>query len=134
LLVGVFEKDRLLVREIFRKLDWRLFEARNRRRALACLESKPVHVVIAEADVRQWSWKAILQDLRLLAPPPQLIVTSLHADDHLWAEALNVGAYDVLPQPLARDELERVVASARRHFNFQPERAGRVSLSAASSA
>jgi DNA-binding response OmpR family regulator len=45
-----------------------------------------------------------------------LIVTSRTADEHLWAEVLNIGGYDVLPQPFNRDEVERVVAAARRHF------------------
>lgn len=125
LLVGIYESDRLLVQEIFRQDGWRLFEAGNRRGALQCLARNPVEVVIAEKDVPGWNWKQVLRDIRRLASPPQLIVTSRNADDHLWAEALNVGAYDVLPQPLDRDEVERVVASARRHFDVQPSRAGR---------
>jgi hypothetical protein len=48
------------------------------------------------------------------------VVTSRTADDYLWAEVLNVGGYDVLAQPLERDEVERVVASARRHFDVRP--------------
>jgi len=119
LLVGEYEMDRLLVHEIFHKLNWRLFEARDRKRAMDCLRRHPVHVVVAEASVPNWNWKIVLNDLRRLSRPPQLIVASRHADDYLWAEALNVGAYDVLPQPFARDEVERVVASARRHFETQ---------------
>jgi len=128
LLIGEYEKDRLMLREIFRRLDWRLFEAPDRRGAMRCLRSKPVHVVIAQTEVPDWNWKQMLQDLRRLALPPQLIVTSRHADNYLWAEALNVGVYDVLLQPFERDEVERVVASARRHFNFRPELAGRAPL------
>lgn len=125
LLVGAYEKDRLLVHDIFRKYGWRLFEARDRRKAMQFLERNPVQVVIAETDVPMWNWKKLLQYLGKLAPSPQLIVTSQHADDHLWAEALNIGAYDVLPQPFERDEVERVVASASRHFAVQHLRAGR---------
>jgi DNA-binding response OmpR family regulator len=116
LLVGEYKIDRLLVRDLFRKLGWRLFEARDRRQAWRCLERNPVHVVIAESDVPRWSWKRVLRDLRRLMPPPQLIVASRTADDYLWAEVLNIGGYDVLPQPFERDEVERVVASAGRHY------------------
>ena len=119
LLVGEFESDRILVHEIFRLQGWRLFEARDRRRALECLGKNPVQVVIAESESPAWNWKRILSDLRRLAPVPQLVVTSRTADDYLWAEVLNVGGYDVLPQPLERDEVERVVASARRHYDAQ---------------
>jgi DNA-binding response OmpR family regulator len=122
LLVGEYETDRLLVHEIFRLHGWRLFEARDRRHALECLAKNPVQVVIAESELPAWNWKRILSDLRRLAPTPQLVVTSRTADDYLWAEVLNVGGYDVLPQPLERDEVERVVASAQRHYDTQRQR------------
>ena len=122
LLVGEFETDRLLVHDIFRLHHWRLFEARDRRHALECLGKNPVQVVIAESDLPAWNWKRILSDLRRLAHAPQLVVTSRTADDYLWAEVLNVGGYDVLPQPLERDEVERVVASAHRHYDTQRRR------------
>ena len=123
LAVGEFEQDRPLLHDIFRHLGWRLFEARDRRRAMQYLERNPVHVVLAESDLPNWSWKKVLHDIRRLAPPPQLIVTSRTADDYLWAEVLNIGGYDVLPQPFARDEVERVVAAAHRHHAFPPARA-----------
>src|SRR5581483_9202434 len=91
LAVGEFATDRLLLHEIARKAGWRLLEARDRKRALQILERHPVHVVIAESTLHNWSWKRVLSDLRRLAEPPQLIVTSRTADDYLWAEVLNIG-------------------------------------------
>jgi DNA-binding response OmpR family regulator len=123
LAVGEFEQDRPLLQEIFQKLGWRLFEARDRRRAMQCLASNPVHVVLAESDMPNWNWRKVLADIRGLSLPPQLIVTSRTADDYLWAEVLNIGGYDVLPQPLARDEVERVIAAAHRHHAMPPARA-----------
>jgi|SwirhisoilCB1_FD_contig_31_20536261_length_584_multi_5_in_0_out_0_1 response regulator RpfG family c-di-GMP phosphodiesterase len=118
LLVGEYETDRILLRELFREFGWRLFEADNRHRALDCLTRNPVHVLITESHSPHWDWRKALNDLRRMARPPQLIVTSRTADDHLWAEVLNVGGYDVLAQPLERDEVERVLSSARRHFDL----------------
>ncbi len=106
-----------LVHDVFRSRNWRLFEARDRRRALECLEKNPVQVVVAESQIADWDWRRILADLRRLNPVPPLVVTSRMADDYLWAEVLNVGGYDVLAQPLDRDEVERVIASARRHYD-----------------
>ena len=124
LLLGEFERDRLLLKEIFRRAGWRLLEARNRRRALDCLKENPVQVVITESELPDWNWKHVLRDLRrMTTTPPQLVVTSRTADEHLWAEVLNVGGYDVLAQPFEADEVERVVASAYRHF-AQPIGAG----------
>jgi DNA-binding response OmpR family regulator len=121
LLVGDYQGDRLLLQDVFRQPGWRLFEARGPRQAMHYLELSPVQVVIAESQTPKWNWKEILNDLRELAHPPQLIVTSHLADDYLWAEVLNVGGYDVLPQPFEREELERVVAAARRHYEVQPK-------------
>lgn len=117
LLVGEFDSDGLLVDGIFRRLGWRLFEARNKKNALDCLKTNPVQVVIAESDFPHWNWKTVLHDLRNLAKPPQLVVSSRNANDSLWAEVLNIGGYDVLERPFRADEVERVVASARRHFD-----------------
>jgi DNA-binding response OmpR family regulator len=121
LAVGEFEQDRPLLQQIFRDLGWRLFEARDRRHAIKCLARNRIDVVIAETEVPRWNWRKVLNDIRRLAQPPQLIVTSRTADDHLWAEVLNIGGYDVLPQPFARDEVERVIAAAHRH-RFPPSR------------
>jgi DNA-binding response OmpR family regulator len=117
LLVGAYPNDRLQIRDIFRQCGWQLFEARTRRKALECLERNRIQVVLVETTLDNWNWKDVLRQLRKLVPAPQLIVTSVHADDYLWAEALNVGAFDVLLQPFQRDEVERVVLSARRHYN-----------------
>jgi hypothetical protein len=56
--------------------------------------------------------------LQGLAKPPQLIVTSRTADESLWAEVLNIGGYDVMALPFERLEVERVIASASRHFQL----------------
>lgn len=131
LLVGEYQQDRPLVHEVFRKLGWQLFEARDRRRALRCLKANPIHVVLVESNVSNWSWRRVLRDLRRRTHPPQLIVTSRTADDHLWSEVLNIGGFDVLAQPLASEELERVIASARRHYDIPPRRAERAQVNLA---
>ncbi|HKE21325.1 MAG TPA: hypothetical protein VKB88_02985 [Bryobacteraceae bacterium] len=121
LMVGEYDSDRILVYDVFRKLGWRLFEARDRRRAMDCLGTNAVQVVLTEGGPQRWNWRHVLNDLRSLVHPPQLIVTARMADDALWAEVLNVGGYDVLARPLHEDEVERVVAAARRQFD-RPER------------
>ena len=120
LVLGVYETDRLLVRDVFEKSNWRLFEAADRPAAIRCLTRNPVQVVIAAHDLPEWNWQNVLADTRLFAPAPQLIVAARHADAVLWAEVLNVGAYDLLAQPFDRDEVERVVAAAGRRFNDTP--------------
>ena len=132
LLVNTDPEGRLLMHEIFRKAGWRLYEAGDRKRALQCLESHPVQVVIASRDNHYWPWQRVLHDLERIWRPPQLVVTSRIADDFLWAEVLNRGGYDVLLEPFQPDEVVRVIASARRHFDPKPAAAVRAHAAVAS--
>jgi response regulator RpfG family c-di-GMP phosphodiesterase len=123
LLVGEFSSDKPGLRSLFSNLGWRLLESKSRAEALKCIENGPVHVVLAENDHASWNWKHILEDLRSCEVQPQLVVTSRVADDHMWSEALNWGAYDVLLQePLNYSEVERVIAAAKRQFDYRPKR------------
>jgi DNA-binding response OmpR family regulator len=122
LLVGEYEASRLLIHEIFRDCGWRLIEAHDRKAALEHLDRERIHVVITNCETPGSTWRHWLRILSQRVRPPQLIVTSRKADDHLWSEVLNCGGYDVLPEPFRRDEIERVVASARRHYDAQPLR------------
>jgi DNA-binding NtrC family response regulator len=125
LLVGEHEEGRLLLHEVFRDAGWLLLEARDRTTALESIDRYPVQVVIASCEEGEWGWKKVLDNLRRREPSPQLIVTCRTADEQLWSEVLNCGGYDVLPQPFQRDEIERVVASARRHYDRRPHRTTR---------
>jgi DNA-binding response OmpR family regulator len=61
----------------------------------------------------------MLQQLRNMKDPPFLIVASPFADERLWAEALNVGAYDVLAKPFDANEVIRTLSSAWRRWRGQ---------------
>jgi len=132
LLVGAERESRLLLHEIFRNAGWHLFQAPGRKRALLYLERRPVQVVIADGDFSDWHWKQVWRDLQRLPHPPQLVVTSRLCDESLWSEVLNWGGYDVLAEPFRRDEVERVIAAARRHFEGWPTPAPRGRAMAAS--
>jgi DNA-binding response OmpR family regulator len=126
LLVGEYENDRELVCDVFRKRGWRLVAARHGRRAMEWLKRNAVQVVIAE-NPTAGGWQWLLESLRDLPDPPQLVVTSRTADDYLWSEVLNRGGYDVLAQPLDRDEVERVIAGAGRHYRSMRDGLGMAS-------
>jgi len=82
--------------------------------ALAALPKHQFEVIVCERDLKPGSWKDVLEQAVILPDPPPLIVTSRLADDRLWAEALNLGAYDVLVKPFDRAETMRVVDAACR--------------------
>jgi DNA-binding NtrC family response regulator len=58
------------------------------------------------------SWTEVLDNLDGSAVRPQLIVVDRLANEALWAEALNLGAYDLLMAPLDPAEVRRVVTRA----------------------
>ncbi|HLK46753.1 MAG TPA: response regulator [Bryobacteraceae bacterium] len=78
-------------------------------RALAVLRNTRIPIVVCDAD---FGWRQVLDKFPSLPDPPFLIVTSRLADDRLWSEALNLGAYDVLAKPYDSSEVARVLNMA----------------------
>jgi DNA-binding response OmpR family regulator len=84
---------------------------------LTALRKRQFEVVVCERDLTPGSWKDVLEQVTILPDPPSLIVTSRLADERLWVEALNLGAYDVLTKPFDRTEALRVVGAAWRAWS-----------------
>jgi DNA-binding response OmpR family regulator len=84
--------------------------------ALAVLNDQNVPIVICEHDLGQHNWRQVLETIACLPRPPLLIVASRLADEYLWSEALNLGAYDVLAKPFDENEVVRTVDAARRRW------------------
>ena len=99
--------------------QWRIHNALSLQSASAFLRSHAVPLVVCEYDLSPDRWTHLLDEIRLLSIPPLLIMTCRVADDSLWAEALNVGAYDVLAKPLDRTEVIRILSSAWLHWQQQ---------------
>jgi DNA-binding NtrC family response regulator len=78
-------------------------EARHR------LERSSWDAVLTEASLSDGDWKAILACAFRLNYSPPVVVTHCAADDRLWAEALNLGCYDVLAQPFDTREVQRIL-------------------------
>jgi DNA-binding NtrC family response regulator len=85
--------------------------------ALSTLRRRQVAIVVCDAELAPGSWQEMLQHLSNLPDPPLLIVSSRLADERLWAEALNLGAYDVLVQPFDSLEVVRILSLALQHWN-----------------
>jgi FixJ family two-component response regulator len=62
------------------------------------------------------TWKDLLAQVNHGPNAPAVIVSSRLADDRLWAEALNLGAWDVLARPFVRSEVFQAVSAAWRHW------------------
>ena len=114
------EEDHAFLERIFNQSEWlectncrcNLYKARALPAALAAFENNRVPILICEEKLLHGTWKDALACISLLPAPPFLIVTSRLADESLWAEALNLGAYDVLAKPFDKTEVIRVISFA----------------------
>ena len=119
--VSPVPEDRTSMQAIFDHSKWVVHHADRLASSLAILLDNKIGVVLCERDLRPGTWIDMLERLRFLPDAPALIVTSQLADDQLWAEALNLGAYDVLAKPFDRREVVRSVSSAWLHWLHQGE-------------
>ncbi len=115
LLVGPDEEDALFLEHIT-NFAWTPVRCASGHRALAVLRTTSIPILLCDTDLGPGIWQEILERITLLSDPPLLIVTSRVADDYLWAEALNLGAWDVLAKPFDPEETSRVLGFAWRHW------------------
>jgi DNA-binding response OmpR family regulator len=97
---------------------WTLETSPSLEEAIGVLQRSQMGVVLCDTELGNASWRELLEEVNQLAEPPSLIVTSRAADEYLWAEALNLGAYDVLAKPFDPGEVVRVLHSAWRRRNL----------------
>ncbi len=93
------------------KSDWTVIASATVASALSVLREIPIPIVICDCEITSGTWEDML-DISLLSDPPLVIVTSRLADERLWAEALNLGAWDVLAKPFDADEVIRIAGIA----------------------
>ena len=84
-----------------------------------------IQVVLTDAQLPDADWKNILQLSSTVESPPAVVVLSRGGDERLWAEVLNLGAWDVLVKPFRAKEVYRTVHTAWRHWTdtHRPRRA-----------
>jgi DNA-binding response OmpR family regulator len=127
--VGPKEEDHGSLKTIFDSSQWNLcpnskvrLETRGSvESAIALLRKSRISVVLCAHDLLPGTWKDLLEQVAHLPEPPALVVTSRIADDSLWAEALNLGAYDVLAKPFDGAEVVRVVSLAWLNRDNPPQ-------------
>ena len=93
-------------------VSMKLEHAADFKRACAASGKDPFEVILTEAHLPDGTWRDILALFADANEPPLVIVTSRVADEHLWAEVLNLGGYDVLAKPFHEQEVRHVLTSA----------------------
>jgi DNA-binding NtrC family response regulator len=128
------DADHLSLQAIISHSKWKLFTASDLASAVSLLHGHEISVLLCERDLRPGTWIDVLENIKFLPNAPSLIVASRLADDHLWAEALNLGAWDVLAKPFDHIGVIRSVKSAwqRWHDQMHPHATAVRTMTAAS--
>jgi len=114
--VSPMEEDHSSLQSIIAQSNWMLFRSDSLPSALTVLRQQEIAVVICERDLQTGTWVDVLEHINALRKGESLIVTSRLADERLWGEALNLGAWDVLAKPFDQGEVIRSVKSAWHHW------------------
>jgi DNA-binding response OmpR family regulator len=134
LAISPCDEDHVFLGNIFSHSKWHIRGVRCWRDALAHLSEHRTPVVVCERDLPDCTWREVLSELARFPDPPLLVVTSRLADEHLWAEVLNLGGYDVLMKPFDQTEVIRVIGLAWLNWKNSRERnrraAPRIALAA----
>ena len=127
--VGPKDQDLRRLADILNHAEWKLCPGtswtvageESLSSAARSLQRQITPIVLCGGEPDSADWREVLESLASLPKPPMLIVASRMADEYLWAEALNLGAHDVLSKPYQPAEVVRVLSMAWLHWmNRQP--------------
>jgi two-component system, NtrC family, response regulator PilR len=85
-------------------------------------------VVLTEANLSDGTWLDVLELAHRATPRSEVIVTHAVADARFWAEVLNMGAYDLIAQPFATGEVQRILSNACTHASTSVPRSATAAL------
>ena len=109
------DDDHLSIQAIIGHSTWVHLPCYELGSAVNLFQKYEIAVILCAEHLRDGSWMDVLDHISFLPDPPSLIVISRAANERLWAEALNLGAWDVLAKPLDRREVIRSVKSGWQH-------------------
>src|SRR4051794_18459792 len=99
LFVSGHRDDARQITQMLRALPVAVDHAGSLQHARAQLRKDEYDVILTEAALPDGTWRDTLRLARECPQELEVIVTDPHADARLWAEALNIGAYDLIAQP-----------------------------------
>ena len=111
--------DAWKVTQMLHHLPLVLDHAATIHEARAQLQRERYDLILTEANLLDGSWLSVLEMARREPAEPEVIVTDQQADARFWAEALNLGAYDVLARPFYAPEVRRILFNACSHHEYE---------------
>ncbi|MEX2261178.1 MAG: response regulator [Bryobacteraceae bacterium] len=126
LFISPFADDAKVISQMLQSQHVALRHVRDVQHARLALETGPSDVVLTEAEIGDGSWLDVLRMIRETNPGAEVIVTHPFADARFWAEAINLGAYDIIAQPFYESEVQRIIGNACSRY--APERTAGAAL------
>ena len=100
-------------------LPLELNHAESLQQARTMLAQAEFDVILTESTLPDGKWLDVLHLARECPQELEVIVTDPQADARFWAEALNLGAYDLLAQPFYEPEVRRILYNACSRPSYQ---------------
>jgi DNA-binding NtrC family response regulator len=113
LFVSPHVQDASTIAKILDQVSVAVVHAVGLKEAVSRMKAAWFPVVLSEAKLEDGTWRDLLPLTR--GQRSELVVTDAFADARSWAEAINLGAFDMLVQPFHATEVCRVLASASGH-------------------
>ena len=105
--------DQTILRSVLDQFDLDLLFARSLEEARTALHERGFKAVISEGLLADGHcWKDLLGEIEEMPERPPLIVADPQADERLWVEVLNLGAWDLITKPFDAKEVLRVLSAA----------------------
>jgi len=104
---------------------WNIRGASSLREATTLMNESLPDLILCEKDLSDGTWKDVFREAERLRRHTRFVVVSRHADERLWAEVLNLGAFDMILKPFDSTEILRMARWAC-HRDF-PEQAAAAS-------
>ncbi len=114
LIVCPFPDHHAIIQQLLEGKNWTVHHANSCSDAAGFLSANQPDAIICERVLPDGRWEDILRYTQEWSQKSSLIVSCRLADNHLWAEVLNAGGFDVLAQPFDDEELLRIVELAAR--------------------
>ena len=112
LFVSPHSDDATVVSRMLGSLSVSIEHVADVKQARVKMQSGTYEVILTAANLSDGTWLDVLDVARRVAPHAEVIVTEREADARFWAEALNLGAYDLIAQPFASGEVQRILGNA----------------------
>jgi DNA-binding NtrC family response regulator len=119
LFVSPHSDDAAVVSRMLGSLSVSIEYVANLKQARVKLQSRTYEVILTAANLADGTWLDVLDFARRVAADAEVIVTDRDADARFWAEALNLGAYDLIAQPFAPGEVQRILGNACARASVQ---------------